>query len=79
MFSTNSYREILSKLLSAGLVPSTDWGEEIGSTTLLLRHDVDFSITYAHELANLEQQAGITSTFFFMLTSNMYNTLNLLP
>jgi hypothetical protein len=43
---------------------------------LLLRHDVDFSLDFARELAVVESDMGIYSTYFFMLTSNMYNLLS---
>jgi hypothetical protein len=41
-----------------------------------LRHDVDFSVIDAHQLALVENGLGVTSTYFFMLTSNTYNLLS---
>ena len=40
---------------------------------ILLRHDVDFSVRYALEMANLENRQGVKSTYFFMTTSEFYN------
>ncbi|MGZ5199269.1 MAG: hypothetical protein ACXWC4_05805 [Telluria sp.] len=41
-----------------------------------LRHDIDFSVTDAHQLALLESELGVTATYFFMLSSNTYNLLS---
>jgi len=76
LFSVKGYKSLLENLLKEGLIPSTNWTDEIGTNTLLLRHDVDFSIEFAHKLALIESSQGISSTFFVMLTSNMYNLLS---
>ena len=76
MFSLNQYKALLNELTSNGLVPSTDWSTRSSYETLLLRHDVDFSVDFARELAVVEADMGIYSTYFFMLTSNMYNLLS---
>ena len=66
----------MKDLTKEGLVPTTNWTGELGVNTLLLRHDVDFSVEFAHELASLEFSQDISSTYFLMLTSNMYNLLS---
>jgi len=43
---------------------------------LIIRHDVDFSIDRALELAKLEREHGITSTYFILLRSQYYNALS---
>lgn len=43
---------------------------------VILRHDVDFSIDAALEIAELESSLGIQSTFFFQLRSPLYNLLS---
>ena len=45
----------------------------IDGKCILLRHDVDFSVRYALEMAHLENQQGVKSTYFFMTTSEFYN------
>jgi hypothetical protein len=40
---------------------------------LLLRHDVDLDLDRAVALAELEHRHGISSTYFFLLTSPFYN------
>ena len=76
MFSLNQYRELLNQLISSDLIPTTDWRTKSSHDTLLLRHDVDFSVDFARKLAAVEFDMGIYSTYFFMLTCNMYNLMS---
>ena len=76
MFNINKYLELIKLLLKAGLKPYINWNKKPTVNTLLLRHDVDFSIDYAHQIALHESKLKVYSTFFFMLTSNMYNFLS---
>jgi hypothetical protein len=41
-----------------------------------VRHDIDFSVKDAHQLALVESELGVATTYFFMLTSNTYNLLS---
>lgn len=43
--------------------------------TLILRHDVDFSIDCAVRMAEFEAAAGVRSTYFVMLACEHYNLL----
>ncbi len=43
---------------------------------VILRHDVDFHPSYALEMAKLESQCNIKSTYFFLVRNNMYNLLS---
>ena len=40
---------------------------------IFLRHDIDFSLDYALELAQSEQKHGFCSTYFILLHSDFYN------
>lgn len=40
---------------------------------IILRHDVDYHIDYALELAKIEKKLNIKSTYFFLLRSDFYN------
>ena len=40
---------------------------------ILWRHDIDFSVHRAHALAGIEQEEGITATYFVWLGSEFYN------
>ena len=76
MFNLKRYEDLIKSLVNAGLKPTTNWNEKLSSNSLLIRHDVDFSIEYAHRLALFESQLKICSTFFFLLSSNLYNSLS---
>lgn len=44
-----------------------------GKNGIMLRHDIDFSLSKALEIAKIENNRGIISTFFVLLNSKMYN------
>ena len=76
MFSIQRYKDLIQKLVNSDLKPSTDWNDNLSTKTLLLRHDVDFSVDYAHLLAQVEFKLNVSSTYFFMLSTNMYSLLS---
>jgi hypothetical protein len=43
---------------------------------IYLRHDIDVDLGYALEMAKIESQKGIKSTYFMMLRSPVYNLLS---
>ncbi|MBA3532780.1 MAG: hypothetical protein H0T73_12720 [Ardenticatenales bacterium] len=43
---------------------------------MFLRHDIDFSVRKAVEMAELDSQAGARATFFVLLTAPYYNALS---
>jgi hypothetical protein len=54
------------------------FGNEIEtSPCLILRHDLDLSISAALKIAKIENELGIKSTFFLLLHSPFYNLLDL--
>jgi hypothetical protein len=42
---------------------------------IALRHDIDFAPSYSREMAELEQAAGVTSTFYVLVDGQFYNPL----
>lgn len=76
MFSLDQYKKIIFELIKNGLTPITDWRAVASNNTLLIRHDIDFSVDFAYKLALFEFEIGIRSTYFFLLTSNMYNLMS---
>lgn len=71
-FTMSGYRAMLEKFLEAGY--AFRFFEDLApGPTLLLRHDIDFSVPAALEMAKVEQELGVRSTYFFMLTSSLYN------
>lgn len=74
-FATTEYQQILDKIHSTNhefakfsTPPKTD-------KYVILRHDVDFSLFEALRIAKLENELGVNSTFFTLLTSPYYNPL----
>jgi hypothetical protein len=76
MFLFKNYKKLLNYLFENRFKSTTNWHQGTTQDTLLLRHDVDFSIDYAYQLAQVEKELKVNSTYFFMLTSNMYNFLS---
>src|SRR3990167_265308 len=50
-------------------------GRAPGKYKCLLRHDVDIDLSAAFTMANLESDLGISSTYFLMLRSPVYNLM----
>ena len=46
------------------------------SGQIILRHDIDFDCKLAKEMAIVEKNLGIKSTYFFLLTNNNYNLIS---
>lgn len=69
------YRQFLGELTDAGFEFRT-YGGSIGNGEILLRHDVDLSLEKAVKMAEIEASEGVQSTYFILLTSQLYNTLN---
>lgn len=71
-FTYDWYEEFLADLKSRGYEFSR-FRDEVDSGTVLLRHDVDWSVPKALKLAEIESDLGISSTFHFLFTSPVYN------
>lgn len=69
------YRDLLATFLAAEYACVSFGGKIEPNGQLLLRHDIDFDCGLALEIAKIEARLGVSSTFFFMLTSPGYNAL----
>ncbi len=49
--------------------------ERFAENTCLWRHDIDTSPHRALKLAQIENEEGVSATYFFLLHSNRYNFL----
>ncbi len=75
MFSFEDYRKILSIIKQTGL--QADYKEAINRDEfIIMRHDVEYSVERAYDLAKVEESMDFTSTFFFQWTNNSYNILS---
>lgn len=75
VFSLPHYRELLEAAKAGGYrFAGFDRPPEPGD--LIIRHDVDLSLEAALEMAEVEADAGVSSTWFLMTRSVFYNLLS---
>lgn len=75
MFSYDDYREIIRIIKSTGRQCS--YAEALGKDNfVIMRHDVEYSVERAYQMAKVEQSMDFVSTFFFQWTNNTYNILS---
>lgn len=76
MFSFDDYKEIINAIKDKGTY-STLY-EAIGKEKfIIMRHDVEYSVERARDLAEFEESMGFFSHYFFQCTNNAYNILSL--
>lgn len=76
VFSRTGYRDVLSRLSELGYVFITMAGAPKAPTdrrTAILRHDVDLSLECALEMARLEAEIGVRSSYFILPHNDFYN------
>lgn len=71
-FTHRWYRQFLQGLRAAGY-EFRQFTEPVGDREIVLRHDVDLSIEAAVEMARLESDLDIRSTYCVLLSSPLYN------
>lgn len=74
-FSHDGYRRLLQAGLDNGYVfaPFEEHERTAAELVCLVRHDVDADPGAALDIADIEVELGVVSTFFFMLRSPLYN------
>lgn len=75
-FTLGGYSMRLRNILSSGYSISGDFSELKSSKTVYLRHDVDLSLEAALEIARVESELGVRSTYFVLMSSDFYNPLS---
>jgi len=75
MFSYADYKEIIKIMKATGRY--TDYKHALSRDEfVIMRHDVEYSVERAYQLAKVEESMDFTSTFFFQWTNNNYNILS---
>lgn len=76
-FSKDGYLRLLKTVMENkySILPMRE-AHRCSDPAMILRHDVDFSIDLALEMARIEHHLGIRSTFFFMTTCDYYNVFS---
>jgi hypothetical protein len=72
-YTPAGYRRLLETALDAGYAFRAFDERDGAGRVLLLRHDVDADLGAAVELARIEAELGVGSTYFVMLRSPLYN------
>ncbi len=71
IFQYKEYKKFITHLKKFGtVVPLKKWES---AKAIVLRHDVDFDLDAAYQLALIESECGVASTFFFLTTCDTYN------
>lgn len=72
-FTLSNYRSLLSLALTN--YEFRLFNQEYQHKSILLRHDLEFSVPIALRMAEIEAELGIRSTYFVQLHSEFYNML----
>ena len=75
-FGHQSYRDLLTFVQGLGRPIVAFRDVPSAGPFAILRHDIDFSIAKAVEMARLDSSLGARSTFFVLLTTPYYNPLD---
>ena len=71
-----SYKEFINIFVKQGyIIAPLSAGDRQKEGRIYMRHDIDFDIGLALEMAAVEKSLGFSSAYFFMLTSDNYNLL----
>lgn len=73
-YTLAEYETLLRSLLEDGF-SFTDFSAPVDAKEVVLRHDVDLSPMKALEMARIEATLGVQSTYCFLVTSPIYNLL----
>jgi hypothetical protein len=74
-YGKQAYRELMRRAESDGWGFGSFLDPPAAGPTIYLRHDVDYSLELAVELAELNSDLGVAGTFFVQLRAQFYNVL----
>jgi hypothetical protein len=74
-YTYGSYRALLSHIHVCGRAICPFRDVTSSESFVILRHDVDYSVLKAREMAEVEREMDVRSTFFVLLSSPYYNLL----
>lgn len=72
-FVLDDYRSLIARLLETGYSPVRLQDLRPDKPCLYLRHDVDLSLEHAAEMARAESVLGVTSSYFVLISTDLYN------
>lgn len=74
-FTYSFYKKMISEIVSNGYRVCSYFDNYDGKVCIL-RHDVDFDIQKALCMARIENELGVSSTYFVLLRTDFYNPLS---
>ncbi|RME32119.1 hypothetical protein D6789_00575 [Candidatus Woesearchaeota archaeon] len=72
MYTEQRYKELIALIKTEGYTFRT-FTDDLPPKSLLLRHDIDYSVEWAKRFAEINHALGVTATFKFQLHSPLYN------
>lgn len=72
-FVMDDYRSLITELQEYGYTPCRLQNLRADQPDLYLRHDVDLSLELAAEMAAVEADLGVFSTYFVLVSTDIYN------
>lgn len=72
-FDYKSYTSLLDRLKAKGYAFANYHNYAGYKRCVILRHDIDTDLAKAVQMAEIETEQGVCSTYFVLLTSNFYN------
>jgi len=72
-YSKESYRELVRLLVQEGYSTRPFTISKPEGKTVFLRHDIDYSLSWAADFAAINEESGVRGTFFVQLRSQLYN------
>lgn len=73
IFSYSGYEKLLKEMRKIGNIHTFNSLNPNDNTGFILRHDVDFDIDSAYKMSIVEQKSDVLSTYFVLVTSQIYN------
>jgi hypothetical protein len=72
-FTWKNYQGMIEKFLDNGYVTCLYNQLDSSRSHLILRHDVDFSLNFAVDIAKIEAKMEVASSYFVLLRTEFYN------
>jgi hypothetical protein len=72
-FSLTGYKSLIRTFIKAGYKTCFFKELDLSKSQLILRHDVDFSLKAALDIAKVEAELGVSSHFYVLLRTEFYN------
>jgi hypothetical protein len=75
-FTYDAYKQLISLVNNCGYHFTGYTNETSAQRPVIMRHDVDFCLQKAVSMAELEDALGVKSTYFVLLSADLYNVFS---